>query len=36
MKNLFFLPFVLLAAVFLIVYAWWPDEIKPTIRKKAI
>lgn len=26
MKNLLFLPFLLLAAIMLVVYAWWPDQ----------
>jgi hypothetical protein len=26
MKNLFFLPFLLLAMIFLIIYAWFPEK----------
>lgn len=28
MKSFFLLPFILLAAVFLIIYAWFPERSK--------
>lgn len=27
MKKIIFLPVVLIAMIFMIVYAWWPEEI---------
>jgi hypothetical protein len=27
MKNIFLFPFVLIAMIVMIVYAWWPEDV---------